>query len=205
MAEKRIFRNNKKRKQFLGILDKESVRLSELVTEILNLSRIDLGVMKYNIENVDLYELMKVVDNEFNSKFKQSGLEHEFKIYEGLPSIETDKNKLYEIMINLISNAIKYTLKGKITVEAEMKGDFVQFGVEDTGIGIARKDYDKIFKRFSQIDSSITREYKGSGLGMSICKEYVTKLGGKIWFKSRLGKGTTFYFELPIKYGGKYA
>jgi signal transduction histidine kinase len=155
--------------------------------------------MKYNIEEVDVYSLVKFVDGEFNSKMRRSGLKHEFIVYRGLPTIHTDKGKVYEVLTNMISNAIKYTQKGKITIRVERKGGFIQFSVEDTGIGIARKDYSKLFKRFSQIDSSVTREYRGSGLGLSICKEFITNLGGKIWFKSKVGKGSTFYFRVPIE------
>lgn len=199
LKDEKIAKNSGKRRQFLDVLDNESKRLSGLVTDILNLSRIDLGVMRYDIESVDIYELMKAVESEFGTKISQSGLEKEFALEKNLPKIDTDKYKLHEIMDNLISNAIKYTPKGKITIRVVKRGGFIQFSIEDTGIGIKRKDYIKIFKRFSQIDSSITRKYRGSGLGLSICKEYVDKLGGNIWFKSRLGKGSTFYFKLPIK------
>jgi signal transduction histidine kinase len=85
-----------------------------------------------------------------------------------------------------------------VSIKVEKKGEYIQISVEDTGIGIAKKDYGKMFKRFSQIDSSVTREYRGSGLGLSVCKEYVTRLDGKIWFKSKVGKGTTFFVKLPI-------
>ena len=190
--------NSKKRHQFLDILEDESKRLSILVTDILNLSRLDLGVMRYFIEDVNIYSLIKNIENEFKPKLKSCKLKNEFIVQKGIPTIKTDKNKLHEILTNFLSNAIKYTPKGKITVKVERDGSFVKFSVEDTGIGIARKDYKKIFKRFSQIDSSLTRKHKGTGLGLSICKEFVTDLGGKIWFKSKAGKGTTFYFKLPF-------
>ncbi len=198
LKEKNIIRNPNKRAMFLNILNEESKRLSDLVTDILNLSRIDLGVMKYHISEANLYDLMKSVNNEFTPKINRSGLKSELIMCKGLPTIHTDKDKIREIMTNLISNAIKYTKRGKITVKVERNGNYIQFSVADTGIGVARKDYGKLFKRFSQIDGSITREYKGSGLGLSICKEYVDNLGGNIWFTSKVGVGSKFYFKLPI-------
>jgi signal transduction histidine kinase len=199
LQNEKVAKNVNKRKRFLVILDRESKRLSELVTEILNLSRIDLGVMRYEVEDIDVYELMKNIEDEFSSKIKEKGLKYEFTLEKNLPKISSDKNKLYEIVTNLLSNAIKYTPKGKVTVSVSRRENNLLFSIADTGIGIARKNYSQIFKRFSQIDSSLKREVEGTGLGLSICKEYVEGLGGRIWFKSRFGKGSTFYVSLPIK------
>jgi signal transduction histidine kinase len=114
-----------------------------------------------------------------------------------LPEISTDKERLTQILINLITNSIKYTHKGKITVSALKDGTGVHFIIKDTGIGISKKDQPKIFTRFYQVDSSYTRSAGGVGLGLSLCKEFVERLGGKIWFTSVAGKGSEFHFILP--------
>jgi signal transduction histidine kinase len=199
LKREKVIKNRKKRNEFLDILDQESQRQAQLVSEILNLSRIDLGVMKYIIEELDIYEFMKKIEDQYSIKIKEKGLKYEFKIDKNLPKIKTDKNKLYEIMTNLIINAVHYTPKGKITVKVSRKGKFIQFIVKDTGVGISKKYHKKIFERFFQVDSSYTREVGGTGLGLSLCKEYIEKMGGKIRVKSIKGKGSTFYFTIPIK------
>jgi signal transduction histidine kinase len=199
LKDEKVIRNQNKRKRFLDIIEDESKRQAQLVSEILDLSRIDLGVMKYVIEELNLYEFIKSLEDQFGPKIKENGLSYEFRIEDKLPKIETDKEKLYEILMNLINNAIKFTSEGKITVKIERNGDYIQFSVADTGIGISRKYYNKLFTRFFQVDSSYTRSVGGTGLGLSLCKEYTEKLGGDIWLKSKVGKGTTFYFRIPIK------
>ena len=199
LKRNKIIKNAKKRKQFLDILDSESKRLSQLVSDILNLSRIDLGIVRYNLEKVDIYNLMNLIKDEFSLSFKERDLEYELKLEKNLPKIETDRDKLYEIITNLVSNALKYTIKGKVTVDVKKKEDKILISVSDTGMGIPKKYYKKMFTRFFQVDTSLRRQVGGSGLGLSLCKEYVEKLGGEIWFKSKLKKGTTLFVRLPIK------
>ena len=114
-------------------------------------------------------------------------------------TIRTDKNKLESIITNLLKNAIKFTSFGSIEFGNFPAGDEVVFYVRDTGIGIHPDRIDSIFGRFIQADQSNTRPHEGSGLGLSIVKAYTDMLGGKIWVESDIGKGSTFYFSIPLK------
>ena len=111
-----------------------------------------------------------------------------------------DKNKFIQIVSNLINNATHYTEEGGlITIAAKREKDSILFSVSDTGAGIPKESFSKIFQRFYQVDSPLTRKIGGTGLGLSLCKGFVEAMGGKIWFESEVGKGTTFFFMLPIE------
>ncbi|MEM5879075.1 MAG: ATP-binding protein [Candidatus Aenigmatarchaeota archaeon] len=199
-----IINDKEKRVKYLKIIEDEIKRLSVLVTDVLDLSRIDLGTMKISIEEANIKEILNEIKESMQELAKQKGLYLEVKVDEKASKIFTDIEKLKRILINLVGNSIKYTEKGGITVEAVKEKEYVRFCVIDTGIGIPKEHFDKIFTRFYQVASPYTRKVGGSGLGLSICKELVELLGGKIWFESEVGKGSKFYFTLPIKYkGGK--
>jgi PAS domain S-box-containing protein len=190
------------RKKYLGIMIQETKRLARLVTDILDLSRMDLGTFKLNLESVPLGELVDGVCSEMQIPLKQKGLTFSYAAGKGLPkAITTDPERLKQVLINLLTNAIKYTPKGGISLEVSKDDDFVRFTIRDTGIGIPSEEIPKLFHRFYQIDSSYTREQKGSGLGLAISKEFVTKMGGKIWIESEVNKGSTFHFTVPIAPG----
>jgi signal transduction histidine kinase len=194
-----VAKNPEKREKYLKIMDSETKRLAKLVNDILDLSRIDLGTFKLNLEGVEITKLMEDVGREMNVQMKEKGLESEYNVDKKLSNIITDKERLTEILINLINNAVKYTPEGKITVKVSRENDFVHFVVKDTGIGIAKEYHDKLFRRFYQVDSSYTRKAGGVGLGLALCKELTTLLGGKIWFESEPGNGSEFHFTIPIK------
>lgn len=192
-----VISNPGTRKKYIEIIDQEVKRLSKMVTEVLDLSRADLGAMKFRIEDVGVPELLKEVNDELAERAKEAGLALEFSVSDGVPQMRTDREKLKAILLNLIGNAINYTERGGIRTEAAMDRGNVKFSVADTGIGIPRKHFRKIFTRFYQVASPYTRKVGGTGLGLSICKEFVEAMGGEIWFDSKAGKGTTFYFTLP--------
>jgi len=187
-----------KRSKYLSIIESETKRLSNLVTEILDLSRIDLGTIKFIIEDVNTSEILNDIKKEMEIQILSKGLKPVYRIESNLPKIATDKERLVQILMNLINNSVKYTPKGSITVKAYREKEFIHFAVKDTGIGIPKEHHSKIFQRFYQVDSSYTRASGGTGLGLSLCKEFVASLGGKIWFTSAFGKGSEFHFILPI-------
>lgn len=113
--------------------------------------------------------------------------------------INSDETKINQVLTNLISNAIKFTSSGGIDFGFEIKNDFVEFYVKDTGIGIPKEYYQNIFDRFTQVDLQFTQGYEGAGLGLAICKGLVELLGGKIWLESEINIGTTFYFTIPYE------
>ena len=116
----------------------------------------------------------------------------------------TDEAKLNQVLVNLVSNAIKFTKSGDIDFGFEIKGDFVQFYVKDTGIGIQEELFETIFDRFIQAEQTMTKNYEGAGLGLAISKGLVELLGGKIWVTSKINKGTTFFFTIPYIEGNEH-
>jgi signal transduction histidine kinase len=194
-----IFQNEEKRERSLDILDKEMKRLTNLITNILDFSRIDLDVMKLNLEKTQLKESLKEIRLLTDPAIKEDGLESEYIIDENLPAVIIDEDRFKQIMTNLISNAVKYTQKGKITIKASREDDFIHFEVRDTGIGIPKEEQNKIFQRFYQIDNTYTKKKSGAGIGLAICKEILEIMGGKIWVESEMGKGSNFHFRIPIE------
>ncbi len=188
-----------KRGKYLKIMDKETTRLAKLVNDVLDLSRIDLNALRFDISEVDVGQIIDTVKTEMSVQMKAKGLDSEYNLAKGIPRINTDKERLTQILMNLINNSVKYTQKGKITVNVSKDGNNVHFAVRDTGIGIAKNNQSKIFTRFYQVDSSYTRSAGGVGLGLSLCREIVELLGGRIWFTSELNRGSEFHFTLPVK------
>lgn len=200
LQSKKILSNTKQRDNYLSIIMQDSDRLKRLIDDILDLSRLDVGTMKFVFEKVDVHEVFKDVMKEMYILASKNSLSLKASISDDLPMIIVDKSRLSQVLINLVSNSVKYnvTKGGKIIVRAERHGRSVLFFVKDTGIGIPKKSQAKIFQRFYQVESWLTRKVGGSGLGLSICKGIVEALGGKIWFKSEEGRGSTFFFTLPI-------
>lgn len=203
LTNEKIIKDVGARNKYLGIIGEEIKRLSKLVTDVLELSRSDIGTLKLSIEEVDIPVIVERVKESLIQMVRNKGLKLNLTLAQNLSIIKTDKEKLEQILINLISNATKYTERGGIKIGVAREGNYIKFTVADTGIGIPRKHFKHMFKRFYQIDSPLTRKVGGSGLGLSICKEYVEALGGKICFKSKAGKGSTFYFTLPLEYSKK--
>lgn len=155
-----------------------------------------------NLEPVDLNQLCTLRKKEFGPLLKKEEIKMEIQIKDDLPMVLADYNRLEHILENLISNAIKFNKKGgSITIKAVRKKDVIETCVSDTGIGITEDKQDKIFDRLYQIDSSSVREYGGTGLGLAIVKKLVEGQGGKVSVKSTKGKGSSFFFTLPIARG----
>lgn len=199
LQDRKVANNFTKRNKYLKIMDHETKRLAKLVSDILDLSRIDLGTVKLSLDEVDVNELVKGLEGEMDVQIKEKGLKSEYDVEKDIPRIITDREKLTEILINLIINAVKYTSEGIVNVNVFRENKKMHFVVKDTGIGIAKEKQEKIFERFYQIDSSYTRKAPGVGLGLALCKEFVELLGGKIWVESEEGKGSEFHFTLPLK------
>lgn len=202
LQNKKILSNPKQRNYYLDIIQEDSERLKKLIDDILDLSRLDIGTMKFMFEEMSLSDLFRNLVKEMYVLATKNGLVLNAKIASNVPEkIVADKSRLTQVLVNLVSNAIKYTPKkgGKIKVYAVKKRNMILFSVEDTGIGIPKPAYHKLFQRFYQVDSWLTRKVGGSGLGLSICKGIVEAMGGKIGFKSKVNKGSTFFFTLPVK------
>lgn len=190
---------NEIQREFLGIVKQNSDRLVALINDMLDISRIESGRIHLKIEPLDLDDLVFGAIDTFKAVIQQTGHGLSAEIPESLPLAAGDRDRVGQMLINLISNAIKYSpAGGAVTVSARKHGEQVVVSVADEGIGIAREDAEHLFDQFYRVDSSLTREIGGTGLGLSICKTIIELLGGQIWVKSTLGKGSVFSFSLPI-------
>lgn len=173
-------------------------RLTNIINDLLDYSKLKNMGIKIRKNKIDFYQLTEVVLFVLDTLNNTEKLKIQNNIPKQFPYVYGDENKLLQIMYNLLENAIKFTNEGYIYVRAEIIGEYVQITVEDTGIGIARDDFEMIFQSFEQIDFSTSRKYGGTGLGLSISKQLIELHGGKIWVESTVGKGSKFIYTLPI-------
>ncbi|MFM6927080.1 MAG: ATP-binding protein [Bdellovibrio sp.] len=194
---------NEEQKYYLQIFHKAGEVLMSLINDILDLSKIEAG--EVSIENIpfDLQKMMVDIQEMMRPKALEKGIEYSFEIGNGISkNLLGDPTKVRQVLINLVSNSIKFTERGQIkvtVVKNPTKKDTLLISVNDSGIGIPVKKQHLIFQKFSQADNSITRRYGGTGLGLAISKSLVELMGGTIWFKSRENIGTTFLFTMPYR------
>lgn len=187
------------RKEFLNIINDESERLTQLANEILDMVRMEAGKAQWHMDSIDMADIIQFAVKTMLPVAENKGLLVEARIPEKLPPVRGDKNRLLQVMLNLISNAVKFTSRGKITVGIEDVPDDLKVYVSDTGEGIYPEEKGKIFEEFYRIGDDLAGRPKGSGIGLSISKKIVESHGGSIWVESQLGKGSTFFFTLPKK------
>jgi PAS domain S-box-containing protein len=191
--------NQETQRSYLKIITDSSDQLLAIVNDIIEISNIEVGILKATINEINLNAQLMLLYQQFNHKANEKNID--FRLLTTLSGsrsyIETDNLKLMHVLSNLLSNAFKFTTRGKITFGYNLEGDFIQFFVSDTGIGIQEDQFEKIFERFYQVESTVSRAYEGTGLGLSISKAYVQFLGGRIWLTSQPCVGSTFYFTLP--------
>jgi len=187
--------------EYIAIIEKSSARMLNTITDLIEISRIESGQAEVKLSLVDIGGQLDSVYAVFKSEADKKGLQLSMKntrepeeIY-----IRTDREKLDIIITQLLKNAVKYTKKGSIEIGYEQKGDLVEYFVKDTGIGIEKDKQQAIFGRFTQADNSLSKNYEGFGLGLSITKAYVEMLGGTIWVESEPGEGSTFYFTVAVE------
>jgi len=186
--------------QFARLINNSGLHMLSVINDILDVSKIEAGqeFLKKDIFSVN--NLILAIRDEFLYKTEEKGLELKIDLQNSTTEvyINSDINKVRRVLVNLVDNAIKFSKEGTIDVGLTNKGDFVQFHVKDMGIGVSEKFYHKIFDRFCQIESNFNREHGGTGLGLSISKSLVELLGGTIWLESEVGKGSIFYFTIPV-------
>jgi PAS domain S-box-containing protein len=189
---------------YIQIIEKSGIRMLNIINDIVDISKIEAGLMKLYISETNINEQIEYIFTFFKPEVEAKGINFSFK--NALPAreaiINTDCEKVYAILTNLVKNSIKYTEKGSIElgygiVEGFDSKSVLQFYVKDTGIGIPKEKQTAVFERFIQADISDVKALEGAGLGLSITKAYVEMLGGEIWVESEEGKGSTFYFTLP--------
>ncbi|MEN9563483.1 MAG: hypothetical protein RIR73_1727 [Chloroflexota bacterium] len=182
--------------RFLERIHTEVDALTQMTQELLDLSRIESGQVQLNFESISPRKLIYSAADRMKAQVERASLILDVKVDDGLPNIHADKNRLEQVLVNLIHNAVKFTKPGgRITLGAEAVPGGVRFAVRDSGVGIPLESLSRIFERFYRVDSS--RTGSGTGLGLSISRHIVEAHGGKIWAESDEGRGSTFYFLLP--------
>lgn len=190
-----------RRKSFMDIIQRSCARLLIIIDDILDISKIESGQIVLHNDNTSIHQILSEQYAFFTKQKNRKDLKLSYKL--GLPEwqsiIYTDKKRIIQVLSHLIDNALKFTEKGNVEFGYELKGEFLEFFVKDSGIGISEENFDKIFHLFRQIEIGLSRAYNGNGLGLSISKALVNNMGGKMWVESKLGKGSVFYFTIPYK------
>jgi signal transduction histidine kinase len=190
---------NSKQFNAVDIIQKNAKRLLQLVGDILDVQKLDLNRMKFDSQPIDVDDLLNYMHNNLQNIMAQKNINHINSTKEQL-TVKSDRNRIEQVLNNLILNAVDFVPSegGKIEYGAQSKGDEILFYVKDNGIGIPPEKQKNLFRKFYQIDTSVTRKHGGSGLGLALSKGIIESLGGKIWVESELGKGASFYFTIPI-------
>jgi signal transduction histidine kinase len=170
-----------------------------LINDVLDLSKIEAGQLTLSPVDYSLRELVLDVVSATEALAAEKKLALEVDVPADLPHGQGDERRLTQVLMNLVSNAIKFTEVGSVSIEAHVEDSSFLVTVTDTGVGIAAEDQQRVFEEFQQVDSSSTRKKGGTGLGLAIARRIVELHGGRIWVESTLGRGTTFYFTLPLR------
>jgi signal transduction histidine kinase len=188
---------NPQQEECLGMAGRNIDRLNKLITNVLDISKIEAGITGFSGEKVELPPLLKNIVEPFQPVSARKGLKLKL-LCEELPAIHADPDKIVQILSNLLNNAFKFTQHGGVTVSARPYLDFVEISVADTGPGIAEEDLRKLFSKFSQVGNRYERPSGGTGLGLYITRNLVELMGGRIRAESEAGQGTKFIFTLPV-------
>jgi signal transduction histidine kinase len=185
-------------RDFLTTVKQQTGQLQNLINDLLEFSRLESGQVKLRIEKVSLAALADRVIGKLAPLASDARLRLISSFSDGFPLVEADETRLEQVLTNLVDNAIKFSQAGgQVVVEGRDLGEQVQVSVRDTGIGIPMEEQERIFDRFYQVDGGSTRQHRGTGLGLTICKHIIENHHGRIWVESELGEGSTFYFVLP--------
>ena len=178
-------------------------RLIHLVNEMLDISRIEGGRVQLKLEALDLVQLAREVKDEFAPRASEQNLVMEIETDGKISPAAGDRDKIHQVLVNLVGNSFKFTQSGgRVSISVRLKDNMVEVGIEDTGIGIAKEDQERIFQKFGRVEGSLViSKIGGTGLGLYLSKQYIEMHGGKIWFESEPGKGSTFTFSLPLYTG----
>jgi signal transduction histidine kinase/CheY-like chemotaxis protein len=182
----------------LEIVHRNCQHLSSMINDVLDLSRAEAGGLAVHKERVDLKEVINDALLVIQPLMEKKSLSLETEIGSDVDAIFCDRTRIRQVILNLVSNAARFTEHGGITVRAKRREQSVLVSVQDTGPGIAPEDAERIFEPFCQGQNKLWRDREGSGLGLSISKQFIELHGGRIWLESELGAGTTFYFDLPL-------
>ena len=185
---------------FARIISNSGNSLLSIISDIMDISKIEAGQIKVYKTNFSVAQLIRQIHKQHSFVANEKGLELKMLVENGLETlvIDSDENRIRQVLVNFVGNALKFTTQGYVEIGARVQGNAIRFYVSDTGIGIPPEFHAEIFERFRQVEDADTRKYGGNGLGLAISKSLVELLGGEIGIESEQGKGSTFYFTVPV-------
>jgi len=192
-------RIKKKQQNYLNIASRNIDRLNKLISDLLDLHKLEAGKMHFEMKDNNANETVKEVYDTMQPSAKSKGIDLVLELDGDIPMVSFDKDKITQVLSNLVNNAIKFTEEGRITITTGKREDIIQISVSDTGCGIKKGDLPRLFQEFEQLETSGAEKTCGTGLGLAISKEIVIKHNGEIWAESEVGKGATFFFTLPMQ------
>lgn len=201
-ADSKVLRSIEQVSDNLKVVISEGERLTTLINDVLDLAKIESGRVEWKMEEVSIEALIDRAKAVTSTLFVEKNLSLELDVQAGLPTVRADHDRMLQVLINLLSNAVKFTNQGTVSIKAKQESSHLVVSITDSGIGIAPEDQAKVFEKFKQAGDTLTDKPKGTGLGLPICKEIVEHHGGQLWLESELGKGSTFYFSLPLQTSG---
>ncbi|KPU45720.1 alginate biosynthesis sensor protein KinB [Oxobacter pfennigii] len=190
---------NTEQKEIINAMDEDGNQLMMLINDLLDLSKAESGKMQITLEKTSVYDMAELCIKSLYDNARSKDIEIINYVSPNLPYAYIDYNKIKSVLMNLLTNSLKFTNRGgKVEISASIEGSFIRVSVKDTGIGIPEEFHDKIFDKFSQIDNF---KNHGTGLGLAIAKEFIMKHNGNIWVESKIGQGSNFMFTLPVYEG----
>lgn len=190
---------NDEQKDFLDTAKRNVDRLSRLINGVLDFQKLESGKVEFDIQENDINEVARDVQKEMVYLAKEKGLDFILKLDEKLPKVRFDRDKIVQVLMNLVNNSVKFTNKGSITISTAREGNTVRVSVKDTGVGIEKREMPRLFRKFEQLAEAKNRRTGGTGLGLAISRGIIAAHKGKIWAESEPGRGATFHFVLPIE------
>lgn len=190
---------NPEQKKQLGMAQQSARHLLSLINDVLDISKIEAGQLKMNLESFNLPEVIYKVIETNRPMADKKNLQMNVFIASDIGEMVSDKLRVQQILLNLVNNAVKFTEVGSVDIECIKSNNVVTIKVVDSGMGIEKDQMNILFKPFMQIDTGLTRKHEGTGLGLSICKKLLDMLNGSVEIESEIGKGSTFIVKLPIK------
>jgi len=188
------------RHRFLGLIIKESERLTRLINQVLDLAKLESGIAQWQNSELDLGEIVADAVGSTSQLFKGRSVAIETEVAAALPAVSADRDRVMQVMLNLLSNAVKFCPSGtgRVRVRVEPEGNCVRVDVADNGACIEPQYQAAIFEKFRQVGDTLTHKPAGTGLGLAICRQIVMRLGGRLWVESSPGSGSVFSFTLPL-------
>jgi signal transduction histidine kinase len=196
-----------RRAHFVGVIVKESERLTRLINQVLDLAKLESGAAEWHSVEVDLRALVESAAAATAALFRERQVRLRLRLGEGTPTLRSDPDRVTQVLLNLLSNAAKFCPpgSGEVEVSLAVAGDAVRVDVADNGVGIDPMHHQDIFEKFRQVGDTLTDKPQGTGLGLPISRQIVSRLGGRLWVRSALGRGATFSFTLPLSPAGAAA